>query len=291
VSERRPAVPPVPARRRSPAVRCSRPAVPGTRRSAAPPSMRSRRATSPAFGGAAPLFAQPGHRRALGHPLRRGASRTAASPIHFTIAAGERSWPVSHSRRHPRRKRRLRPRHHLQRDNLSALRGLPTGSAAPTAGKATPERCGGCARTCDAPRYLTSADGAGLPVFPVCSGYDEIGRRRDSPCLCGSPCLERQRAFVESGDHWASDDTDPSLPPMGLRLRLKASVDAATFPGAAQVIVTALQRYGLLVAENGNAWWLSEFPTRRFSTAELAALQTITGDSFEAVSTGPLTTD
>jgi hypothetical protein len=140
------------------------------------------------------------------------------------------------------------------------------------------------------PRYLTSADGAGLPVFPGLLRYDEVATGEIRHALRVS-VPRTQRAFVDPATHWASDDTDPSLPPMGLRLRLKASVDASAFPGAAQVIVTALKRYGLLVAENGNPWWLSGVSDPRFSAAELDSLQTLTGDSFEAVSTGPLITD
>jgi hypothetical protein len=140
------------------------------------------------------------------------------------------------------------------------------------------------------PRYATSADGAGLPVFPGLIRYDELAVGEIRHALRVS-VPRTQRAFVDPATHWASDNTDPSLPPMGLRLRLKASVDASVFAGAAQVIVTALKRYGMLVAENGNPWWLSGVSDPRLSTAELASLQTITGDSFEALSTGPLTTD
>ena len=140
------------------------------------------------------------------------------------------------------------------------------------------------------PRYATSADGAGLPIFPGLIRYDEIAAGEIRHALRVS-APRTQRAFVDPASHWASDNTDPSLPPMGLRLRLKASVDASAFAGAAQVIVTALKRYGMFVAENGNPWWLSGVSDPRLSTTELASLQTLTGDSFEALSTGPLTTD
>jgi hypothetical protein len=140
------------------------------------------------------------------------------------------------------------------------------------------------------PRYATSADGAGLPVFPGLIRYDEIAAGEIRHALRFS-APRTQRAFVDPASHWASDSTDPSLPPMGLRVRLKASVDASAFSGAARVIVTALQRYGMFVAENGNPWWLSGASDPRFSTAELASLQALTGDSFEAVATGELVTE
>jgi hypothetical protein len=78
---------------------------------------------------------------------------------------------------------------------------------------------------------------------------------------------------------------------MGLRLRLKASVDSSAFPGAARVIVTALKRYGMFVAQNGGSWILSGVSDPRFSAEELLALQTIQGSSFEAIATGPITTE
>jgi hypothetical protein len=140
------------------------------------------------------------------------------------------------------------------------------------------------------PLYATSADGAGLPVFPGLIRYDEIAAGEIRHALRIS-APRTQRAFVDPASHWASDSTDPSLPPMGLRLRLKASVEASAFPGAARVIVTALKRYGAFLAENGNPWALSGVPDPHFSTEELASLQAIKGDSFEAVSTGPLTTE
>ncbi len=140
------------------------------------------------------------------------------------------------------------------------------------------------------PLYATSADGAGLPILPGLVRYDEIASGEIRHALRVS-VPRTQRAFVDPATHWASDATDPSLPPMGLRLRLKADVDESSFFGAARVIVIALKRYGLLVAENGNPWWLSGVPDSRFASEDLASLQAITGASFEALSTGPLTTE
>jgi hypothetical protein len=241
------------------------------------------------IGGAAPLFANLGTDARSGIPYVVVPAEQPQVPIHFTIAAESDPGPYPIPDDIPVESGDSGHAIILQRDTCLLYEVYQLQRSA----DGWQGYAGALWRLREdmrRPRYLTSADGAGLPVFPGLLRYDEIAAGEIRHALRVS-VPRTQRAFVDPATHWASDDTDPSLPPMGLRLRLKASVDAATFPGAAQVIVTALQRYGLLVAENGNAWWLSGVSDARFSTAELAALQTITGDSFEAVSTGPLTTD
>lgn len=139
------------------------------------------------------------------------------------------------------------------------------------------------------PLYFTSADGAGLPIFPGLVRYDEIATGEIQHALRFG-VTSTQHGFVDPATHWASVDPDPTLPPMGLRLRLKASVDTSTLPGAARVIAVALQRYGMFVAENRDPWSLSGVSDPRFSAAELLALQSLFGDSFEAIVSGPITT-
>lgn len=138
------------------------------------------------------------------------------------------------------------------------------------------------------PLYFTSADAAGLPMFPGLVRYDEVAAGEIRHALRFS-APSTQRAFVAPATHYASTSTDPALPPMGLRLRLKASVDVAAFPAATQVILRALQRHGMFLAENGSALFLSGGPDVRWDETALAALQQIHGSDFEAIATGPLT--
>ena len=84
--------------------------------------------------------------------------------------------------------------------------------------------------------------------------------------------------------------TDPALPPMGLRLRLKASVDISGYPAPVRAILTALKRYGMLVADNGSSWYISGAPDPRWDDSDLATLGRIAGSDFEVVDTGPIVT-
>ena len=92
-----------------------------------------------------------------------------------------------------------------------------------------------------------------------------------------------RRAYVHPARHFASDDTDPSLPRMGERLRLKASVDVSRLPRQARVVATALKRYGLIVADNGSDWYISGAPNPGWDNDQLHALGGITGRDFEVV--------
>lgn len=137
------------------------------------------------------------------------------------------------------------------------------------------------------PEGWTSADAAGLPIFPLVARYQEVveGEIRHALRVTVS---RTQRAYIHPATHFASSSTDPSLPPMGLRLRLKASFDLTGFHGQALVILRALKRYGLIVADNGSPWFISGAPSRHWDKRDLAQLQQVPGSAFEAVSTGPL---
>ena len=89
----------------------------------------------------------------------------------------------------------------------------------------------------------------------------------------------------------ASSSTDPVLPPMGMRVRLKASVDLSDFPPQARAVLTALRTYGMLLADNGSDWYISGAPDARWSDDDLRALARITGRDLEVVRMGPLTTE
>jgi len=132
------------------------------------------------------------------------------------------------------------------------------------------------------PAGWTSADAAGLPILPGLARYDEVARGAIRHALRFTAPRTR-RAYVWPARHFASDSTDPRLPPMGLRLRLKASFDTRPFPHQARVVLVALQRYGMMLADNGSSWYVSGAPDRRWSNAQLHTLSRVHGSDFEVV--------
>jgi hypothetical protein len=139
------------------------------------------------------------------------------------------------------------------------------------------------------PAGWTSADAAGLPILPGLARYDEVARGRIDHALRVTVSRTR-KAYVSPARHWASDATDPNLPPMGLRLRLKASFSTAGYPRQARIVLEALKRYGMLVADNGSDWFLSGAPDPRWSNDQLHTLHRVPGSAFEVVKTGRITT-
>jgi hypothetical protein len=139
------------------------------------------------------------------------------------------------------------------------------------------------------PKGWTSADAAGLPIFPGLARADEaVGRGAITHALRVT-VPRTQKAYISPARHFASSDTDPDLPPMGLRLRLKASYDISRFHGQARVILAALKRYGMIVADNGSPWYITGAPDRRWNDDNLHTLGQVPGSAFEAVQSGPLT--
>jgi hypothetical protein len=137
------------------------------------------------------------------------------------------------------------------------------------------------------PLTWTSADAAGLPMLPGLSRYDEVARGHIDHALRFT--VERtRRAFVYPARHYASDLTDPELPPMGLRVRLRAGVDISGYPRQVRVILTALKRYGMIVADNGANWYISGAPDPRWNDEALHTIGGITGADFEVVDTSRL---
>jgi hypothetical protein len=137
------------------------------------------------------------------------------------------------------------------------------------------------------PAGWTSADAAGLAMFPGLARWDEVARGViDHALRFTAP--ETRRAYVYPARHYASSSNDPSLPPMGLRVRLKASVDVASFPRQARVVLRALQRYGMILADNGSPWYISGAPNRHWSNDDLHSLGRLTGADFEVVDTSSL---
>jgi hypothetical protein len=132
------------------------------------------------------------------------------------------------------------------------------------------------------PAGWTSADAAGLPILPGLARYEEVARGRIDHALRFTVSRTR-RAYVAPARHFASDLTDPSLPPMGLRLRLKASYDISRFPRQSRIVLRALKEYGLIVADNGSDWYLSGAPHPRWSNDDLHSLHGVPGSAFEVV--------
>ncbi|HEY7023318.1 MAG TPA: hypothetical protein VH349_19515 [Ktedonobacterales bacterium] len=137
------------------------------------------------------------------------------------------------------------------------------------------------------PRGWTSADAAGLPILPGLVRYDEVAAGAINHAIRFT-VSRTQRAFIWPARHLASSVTDLSAPPMGLRLRLRANVDISRFSPANRIILTALKRYGMIVADNGSNWFLSGAPDDRWSNDDLHALGAIPGSDFEVVNTSML---
>jgi hypothetical protein len=112
------------------------------------------------------------------------------------------------------------------------------------------------------PAGHTSADAAGLPILPGLARYDEVARGRIDHALRFTAPRTR-RAYVYPARHFASDSDDPALPPMGLRVRLRSDFDVSGYPRQARVVLVALKRYGMMLADNGSPWFVSGAPDRR----------------------------
>ena len=132
------------------------------------------------------------------------------------------------------------------------------------------------------PAGWTSADAAGLPILPGLARYDEVARGRIDHALRFTVSRTR-RAYVWPARHFASSATDPALPPMGLRLRLKRSFDISGFPRQSRIVLQALKEYGMVVADNGSDWYVSGAPDPRWSNDDLHSLHDVPGSAFEVV--------
>jgi len=137
------------------------------------------------------------------------------------------------------------------------------------------------------PRGWTSADAAGLAILPGLVRYDEVAAGHIDHAIRVTAPTTRD-AFIWPARHAASDETAASLPPMGLRLRLKSSVDISGLPRQARIVAEAMKRYGVILADNGSAWFISGAPDDRWSNDALHALGRLHGSDFEAVDTSGL---
>jgi hypothetical protein len=135
------------------------------------------------------------------------------------------------------------------------------------------------------PEGWTSADAAGLPIFPGLVRYEEAVVRKRINHAIRFTVARTQRKFIWPARHFASSSTDPDLPPMGLRFRLKAGFGVSGFSEPVRVILVALKKYGMIVADNGSNWFLSGAPDDRWDDEVLAELKRVPGSAMEAVLT------
>lgn len=139
------------------------------------------------------------------------------------------------------------------------------------------------------PRRWTSADAAGLPIFPGLVRYDEAVEQKRIAHALRFTVKATQKGFVSPANHASGSCAfDSDCPPMGLRVRLKASFDISSFPPTVQVILQALKQYGMMVADNGSNWYVSGAPDPRWNNAELSTLSRVKGSDFEVVRTSPI---
>jgi hypothetical protein len=135
------------------------------------------------------------------------------------------------------------------------------------------------------PLGWTSADAAGLPIFPGLLRYDEVasGEVRHAIRFTVS---RTQRGYILPATHFASSSTDPNRPPMGLRVRMRADYDISWMTGQSRVIAEAMKRYGMIVADNGSDWYFTGAADPRWDDEDLNQLKLVPGSAFEAVYTG-----
>lgn len=132
------------------------------------------------------------------------------------------------------------------------------------------------------PDGWTSADAAGLPIMPGLVRYSEVAAGSINHALRFT-APKTQRAYVWPAMHFASSDTNPNLPPMGIRLRLRASFDESSYPRDCQVILRCLKKYGMFLADNGSSWYISGEPDERWNNDTLHQLSQLTGADFEVI--------
>jgi len=137
------------------------------------------------------------------------------------------------------------------------------------------------------PKTWTSADAAGLPILPGLARYGDVAQGAILHALRFTAPRTRT-AFVWPARHEAGDSSSPALPPMGLRVRLKRSISLRGLPRQAKIVALAMQRYGLMLADNGSPWYLGGAPDPRWSNDELHALDRFTGKDFEVVDASAL---
>jgi hypothetical protein len=139
------------------------------------------------------------------------------------------------------------------------------------------------------PWTWTSADAAGLPIFPGLVRYDEVAAGK-IPHALRFTLNDSQAAFIPPASHWAANSTDSLAAPMGMRLRLKANYDISSFSANVQVILTAMKTYGMIMADNGSSMYISGAPDDRWDNDDLHNLSQVPASAFEVVKMNPVYT-
>jgi hypothetical protein len=137
------------------------------------------------------------------------------------------------------------------------------------------------------PDGWTSADAAGLPIFAGLVRYYEVQQGAINHALRFT-VHQTQEGYIHPATHWASNSTNPNLAPMGLRVRLKASYDISHFTGESKVVLVALKKYGMFVADNGSDWYISGETNTNWNDNDLDQLKTVPASAFEVVKTGTI---
>jgi hypothetical protein len=137
------------------------------------------------------------------------------------------------------------------------------------------------------PDYWTSADAAGLPILPGLVRYDEVSAGQINHAIRFT-VQSTQRAFIHPATHYASSNTDPAAPPMGLRVRLAAGYDISRFTGGARVILVAMKKHGMILADNGSDWYFTGATDSRWNDTDLNQLKAVPAGAFEVVVSGSL---
>ncbi|MEO8031827.1 MAG: hypothetical protein ABI765_13340, partial [Gemmatimonadota bacterium] len=141
------------------------------------------------------------------------------------------------------------------------------------------------------PAGWTSADAAGLPIFPGLVRYDEAVTAGAINHAIRFTVVHSRNGYIAPARHAASSSTSVNLPPMGMRVRLKAGFDLSGFSPTARVILQAMKTYGMIMADNGSNWYFSGAPDPRWSDDELNELKGVKGSNFEVVQMGAVTTN
>lgn len=140
------------------------------------------------------------------------------------------------------------------------------------------------------PLGWTSADAAGLPIYPGLVRYEEVVIKKEINHAIRFTANKTRKGFIHPARHHAGLSYDTTLPPMGMRVRLKAGYDISTHPENVQVILRALKKYGMILADNGVSWMISGAPHPGWDDNELRSIRKVPGDAFEVVKMGTVQT-
>lgn len=137
------------------------------------------------------------------------------------------------------------------------------------------------------PAGWTSADAAGLPIFPGLVRYDEAVEQHAINHALRFTCPKTRNSYIAPATHYASSNSSTALPPMGMRVRLKANFDTTGFTPTVRAMLRAMMIYGMFVADNGSGWYVSGAPDPRWNDDEIAALGRVPSSAFEVIKMSP----